>query len=180
MTWLMPSGYLGAMFLLLVAALAQVLPSADGFSTPHATILSRCHLQVCFSAAEGTNSESQQVQYMEDLILSLSVDANDASRRNKVASLFDEKLKNREGSESFVQLFDQVLITVGDRVRIEAASQKQGKTKNENSELSSFPLPVQQKSQTELQLWALIDMMVQSKTLIKKAAGQWGSERSFG
>jgi hypothetical protein len=75
--------------------------------------------------------------------------------------------------------------------------QNQEKERQQQAEqdevLPSFPLPGQQsrvssdsrdsnlsKSETELQLWALIDMLVQSKTIVKKAAGELGSEGKFG
>lgn len=127
--------------------------------------------------------EATEVEQMEDLILSLSKEPTDDSRRSRVVSVF-------EGHDArFASLFDQVLIVVGDRVRLEAAAkaeQAQAKQEEENGDddddddnLPSFPLPGQ-KSETELQLWALVDMMVQSKTIVKKAAGQLGSEGRFG
>lgn len=184
-------------------ALSRVLlvVPVEAFSVlPIVTSNSRCrqryYRQNCCAATAATadgsnnNSEELQVQATEALILSLSFDADDASRRNKLARLFEEKLQNRDdSSESFVHLFNQVLIIVGDRVRMEAATAAaaaaaaEKETTNDDvdeEELPSFPLPAQKKSQTELQLWALIDMMVQSKTLVRKAAGQLGSEGSFG
>jgi hypothetical protein len=179
-----------SILVLLAAALAHVLAVGEAFAVPHVAPNSRRYLPNCYAAAaaaaaDENDSEAQQVQAMEDLILSLSADADDVSRRGKVASLFEEKLKNRDSSESFIHLFDQVLVIVGDRVRMEAVSQHQvaaaekEKTKSDEK-LPSFPLPDQHKSETELRLWALVDMMVQSKTIVKKATGQLGSEGSFG
>jgi hypothetical protein len=141
----------------------------------------------------GAQTNAQALRDMETLILSLSFDSDDASRRKKVSTLFQEKLQARTNGEidhgtPFEILFNQVLIEVGDRIRMEAQAQAQAAAemsmsleKDSGDDLPSFPLPAQQKkSQTELQLWALIDMMVQSKTLVRMAAGQLGSEGRFG
>jgi hypothetical protein len=39
--------------------------------------------------------------------------------------------------------------------------------------------PWKSKSPEELQLWALVDMMVQSKTIVKKQNGEFGSQGAF-
>jgi hypothetical protein len=142
-----------------------------------------------YNCAAQTNA--QALQDMEALILSLSFDSDDTSRRGKVSTLFQEKLQTRTNGETdngtpFEILFNQVLIEIGDRIRTEAMVQAAAEMsisvdEDSGDDLPSFPLPAQQKkSQTELQLWALIDMMVQSKTLVRMAAGQLGSEGRFG
>lgn len=136
------------------------------------------------------------MQEMEQWILSLSLDSDDASRRDKLASLFAEKL--RCSDRSFVPLFDRTLIVVGDRIRAQATAAaahtaadrgpsggggKQGADADEEEQGQFVPRiapPPPPKSPTECQLWALIDMMVQSKTIVRKSAGQLGSDGSFG
>ena len=67
-----------------------------------------------------------------------------------------------------------------------AADASSGDSNNTNGE--SSPIRVEKvnetsegtiKSPLETQLWALVDMMVQSKTMIKKAKGQLGSKGTF-
>ena len=114
---------------------------------------------------------------MEELIMSLCSDADDASRRGKLSKLIEENLRSQDGGDTFIKLFDQVLIVVGDRMRLEASDSSSQTTQNDvndnsdetTSALPSFPLPAQRKSSSEGQLWACIDMMVQSKILVKKA-----------
>jgi hypothetical protein len=136
----------------------------------------------------------QDVQEMEDLILSLSREGTDESRRNRVAKLFSDALSPRPardgeedkeedlvGSHSgarFAALFDRVLITVGDRVRSEVLGRQQPKD-------AELPIKDQSSSSDEEtssanQLWPLVDMMVQSKTIVKRARGELGKEGSFG
>jgi hypothetical protein len=118
---------------------------------------------------------------MEALVVSLSREATDEARRNRVAAVFSEALSaindpsgiesGGSGGASFSALFDQVLIAVGDRVKKEMEAQQMG----------SSPPPSEEKgSSTSYQLWALVDMMVQSKTIVKKARGELGKEGSFG
>jgi hypothetical protein len=88
------------------------------------------------------------------------------------------------------------LIVVGDRVKLEAqqkilklqkaeeAAEKDDAGNDESSltspEDAAAPEVPREKTQDELQLWALIDMMVQSKTIVKKESGELGSKGSFG
>jgi hypothetical protein len=105
---------------------------------------------------------------MNNLIVSLSEDSNDASRREKVEIIFAEQLA-QPGAERFAALFDSVLMTVGERVQTEARKKAIEAQEKEDPEQSG----------EHLQLWALIDMMVQTKTLVKRASGELGSEGSF-
>lgn len=150
--------------------------------------------------ANTTANGDQAVAEMEALILSLSVETDDASRRAKLASIFSEKLSilidiDGDGDENnhgiaFENLFHQVLVVVGDRIRMEAAvafekeknqtNEKDSDSNKDVDDLPTFSLPTQRKSKIEQQLWALVDMMVQSKTLVRRATGQLGSERKFG
>ena len=107
-------------------------------------------------------------------------------------------------AETFSALFQQALEAVGNEVQAEArvlAMQRYEETINEeavataaalsddsNTNGESSPIRVEKvnetsegtiKSPLETQLWALVDMMVQSKTMIKKAKGQLGSKGTF-
>lgn len=111
---------------------------------------------------------------IEKIILTLSNVADDQSRREKLSQLFELKLQNQDGGELFMKQFNSAMITVGDRIRVDAAnvaaavmgSQSSNST---NSDEDSVSTPSLTKSQLEGQLWACVDMMVQSKTLMKQA-----------
>ncbi|GAX24354.1 hypothetical protein FisN_4Lu603 [Fistulifera solaris] len=108
---------------------------------------------------------------MKALILSLSLEPTDQSRRERLAGLFGEALAKPNGApKRFTDLFDKTLIEVGDRVRKEAL---------EALESEQNPPSDGSKSPQELQVWALIDMMVQSKTLVKRANGELGNGGTF-
>lgn len=103
---------------------------------------------------------------MDDLILSLSLIVQDAERRDKVAQMLGEKLLEPNGlgsSDRFVALFDERLNTIGNEIRTKAATQAEAQ-KEEGAPASS-------ESSSGKQLWALIDMMVQSKIIFKQARG---------
>jgi hypothetical protein len=123
---------------------------------------------------------------MQEVILSLCFDSDDTSRRRRLAQLFKDNLQNRDGGDAFIKLFDQVLIVVGDRMRLEASEAAGVAIRNDDdsrisddSTLPSFPLPAQQKSLTEGRLWACVDMMVQAKTLVKQAKVKLGDTKDF-
>lgn len=124
------------------------------------------------------DSFSEHEMDIEKIILSLSNVADDQSRREQLSKLFDIKLQNQDGGESFMKLFDSAMIVVGDRIRLDVANLAATATVSqslnytsavEGAEFPSFPLRSQHKSQLEGQLWACVDMMVQSKTLMKQA-----------
>jgi hypothetical protein len=113
----------------------------------------------------------QETEDMKELILSLSLEPTDESRRERLAELFGEALAKPNGApKRFTDLFDKTLIEVGDRVRKEAL---------ETLECEQNLPSDGSKSPQELQVWALIDMMVQSKTLVKKANGELGNGGTF-
>ena len=124
---------------------------------------------------------------MEKLIMSLSLENDDEYRRTKVSTLFAEELAKPNGyPHRFTELFDSVLMITGERVQNEArinAAQESGPQQPVAIELDVDITEVvyvpREKSAAELQLWAFIDMMVQTKTLVKKAMGELGSSGSF-
>lgn len=144
-----------------------------------------------------TNAEysETEVQEMEDLILTLSKEPTDESRRTRLKSVFTEALARPNGApKRFSNLFDQTLIVLGDRIR-EKAMQKaleaqqagayssaEGHQPEEDASGKSATASddyMAGKSEEERQVWALVDMMVQSKTIVKRASGELGSSSSF-
>lgn len=122
---------------------------------------------------------------MDALILSLSLEPTDTSRRQRLASVFAVELSKTASRRRFADLFDQVLAIVGDRVQLEAkkkaALERQTQDESDDEEVEesdddSGDFMSMGKSPEERQLWALVDMMVQSKTLAKKAFGELGNK----
>jgi hypothetical protein len=137
-----------------------------------------------------------EVDEMEELILSLSREPTDELRRDRLGAIFTEALSKPNGDPKiFTDLFDQTLIIVGDRVKEQAqqkAIQLQLETAAAQDKVDESSLtPPDKDAATEesspeamhdegIQLWALVDMMVQSKTIIKKESGELGSKGAFG
>lgn len=131
---------------------------------------------------------------MEALILDLSKEQNDELRRQKLTDILDKELVTPEQTPSddssevilpqevprFAQLFQYSLDIVGENVQ--TAAREKAMELNENSlhviEDSTGTENVpgtgsdRIKSDEEMQLWALIDMMVQSKTRVKLYMGR--------
>ncbi len=131
---------------------------------------------------------------MNSLIVSLSLEPTDDSRRHRLASVFTKELAKalaKADCRRFSVLFDQVLAVVGDRVQLAAtkkaleaqeernqldeqeSQEKEGSRDEENEDGDYMGMG---KSPEERQLWALVDMMVQSKTISKKAFGELGNK----
>jgi hypothetical protein len=138
---------------------------------------------------------------MEDLIVKLSQNSNDAVRREELAALFSRELSGTTGqvdksqngagvklngagsgmSTDFVSLWSAVLETVGNRVKAEAQEKAEEQarssvsatlagddsTGSSSSEAAGEVNSVMSSSEGK-QLWALIDMMVQSKVILKQ------------
>lgn len=143
---------------------------------------------------------------MKDLIIDLSKEGTDDVRRSRLQAIIVQGLEEGD-AETFSVLFQQALEAIGNEVQAEArelAMQRYeerdaAETINEeavaasssgdsNTNGESSPIRVEKvnetsegtiKSPLETQLWALVDMMVQSKTMIKKAKGQLGSKGTF-
>jgi hypothetical protein len=135
----------------------------------------------------GHDYTSDEVKEMDKLIMLLSLENNDECRRRKVAALFAEELAKPHGyPDRFTQLFDSVLMIAGQRVQNEAKIKAEQQTKEqepagivEDVDYTETAYVPREKSPAELQLWAFIDMMVQTKTLAKKAKGELGNQGSF-
>lgn len=138
---------------------------------------------------------------MTELIIELSKETTDDVRRSRLQAIIVQGLKEGD-ADSFSQLFQQSLEAVGNKVQAEARElamkryeeKDAAETINEAAVASAAnnggdsPIRVESvnetsegkiKSPLETQLWALVDMMVQSKTMVKKAQGQLGSKGEF-
>jgi hypothetical protein len=135
----------------------------------------------------GHDYTSEEVSEMDNLIMSLSLESNDESRRSKVAALFAEELAKPNGyPDRFTQLFDSVLMIAGQRVQNEARIKAEQQMKEpqaagivEDEDDTETEFVPREKTPAELQLWAFIDIMVQTKTFVKKAKGELGNQGSF-
>jgi hypothetical protein len=133
----------------------------------------------------------KEIQEMTDLIVSLSLEATDHDRRMRVKDVFVEALARPNGMpQRFCDLFDNTLTQVGDQVQTNAKKkffeqqQQQFQNDDRSDNDADVELPIKDgelrlKSPEELQLWALVDMMVQSKTIVKKRNGELGSKGTF-
>jgi hypothetical protein len=153
------------------------------------------------NGADDFEFKKEEIQKMEDMIVSLSQEPTDDSRRSRLLSIFTEKLAKSDDDDGapqhFIELFDYTLVIVGDRVKAiaqqEAAAAAVQKEQQLPTEQSSSDFLQQQKvdeaapdegsastkQQQPAQLWALVDMMVQSKTIVKRAMGELGSRGTF-
>lgn len=136
---------------------------------------------------------------MKTLIVSLSNEPTDELRRKRMETVMANGLaqSDDEARKQFCTLFQQTLEAVGNEVQAEARElamqkyeEKEQGTGGENSsaaggEESAIRIETVNesggkiKSPVETQLWALVDMIVQSKVLIKRASGELGSEGHF-
>lgn len=135
------------------------------------------------NASGGENYSEAEVKEMNDLIVSLSKESNDELRRERVASVFEEALARPNGDPKlFCDLFDETLTIVGSQVQDElrAAAAAKGTDGQKEEEEASAVASEAEKAPGEKQIWALVDIMVQSKTIAKKASGELGSNSSFG
>ena len=140
--------------------------------------------------------DEKEVKEMEDMIISLSLEATDESRRQRLESIFAVELAKPNGMpRHFSNLFDYTLVIVGDRVKLEAQEHAL-KLQREQMQMESIELNIKKTEEFEQgndteesptsepfpeqrQLWALVDMMVQSKTIVKRASGELGSKGTF-
>ena len=138
------------------------------------------------SSSDYTDTEREE---MKDLILSLSLEPTDHDRRERLRDVFHEALARPNGMpKRFSDLFDLILSELGDEIQkqakkkffeAQAAEQVSGESNvevsNDNEEdpngvnntESNTSETLKVKTPEELQLWALVDMMVQSKTIVK-------------
>ena len=150
------------------------------------------------------NFTKEEIESMNKVILSLSKETDDEKRRERLAGIFDSEFAydKNAGEEvdadippRFAQLFQTSLDIVGQEIQTAAreAAEKQlqqdqwreqdtddiEKDLFKEIEATEKKRVERVKSLEELQLWALIDMMIQSKTRVKKYMGSLGSKGEF-
>ena len=150
------------------------------------------------------NFTKEEIEDMNKVILSLSKETEDEKRRERLAGIFDSEFAydKNAGEEvdadippRFAQLFQTSLDIVGQEIQTAAreAAEKQlqqdqwreqdtddiEKDLFKEIEATEKKRVERVKSLEELQLWALIDMMIQSKTRVKKYMGSLGSKGEF-
>lgn len=121
-----------------------------------------------------------ELEQMEELVRSLSKEKNDALRRERVAKMFARELAGvclGDEPPRFAAAFQVVLEKIGEEVQATAreklmmaqqqASLAQGWEPKPPAEGEEY-VP-REKTAEEMQLWACIDMMVQSKLLVSRA-----------
>lgn len=141
----------------------QLVTTATTTSAKWRTTATTTPLQ---ASADSDEFTEQEVAKMDDLITSLSLLVEDQERRDKVAQVLGEKLLEPNGlrsSDRFVALFDDRLTSMGNVIREKAAAEAEANNRD-GQEGSGKPSEASGK-----QLWALIDMMVQSKIIFKQA-----------
>ena len=142
------------------------------------------------ASSNDVNFSEEELQKMDDLIISLSLEPTDESRRERLQSIFDEELAKPNGApQHFSDLFSHMLVIVGDRVKLEAqeyAAQLTVKAEKEKAEADAEESDDEGKKEKDgiafagqRQLWGLVDMLIQSKTIIKRASGDLGNKGSF-
>ena len=128
------------------------------------------------------NYTPAEVTQMKDVIVSLSQESDDQARRLRLQTIMEVGLAGPNGGpKRFATLFERVLTQVGEQVQNDAREKySERASEEENSEEDAEKDVVQEgdegsskgkapeKSPEELKLWALVDMMVQSKTMLKK------------
>jgi hypothetical protein len=168
-------------------------------ATIHAFVSSsntiRHNLIVVCSSTGSDARGNEDLQEMRELILSLAREPTDEDRRKRLEQVFQETLARPNGGpKQFSDLFGVVLTKVGEEVQMEAKEKffkEQEKlaetieTKAANDEATDDTAAETEtetervKAPEELRLWALVDMMVQSKTIVKKANGELGGKGNF-
>ena len=133
----------------------------------------------------------QESTEMQQLIVSLSLEPSDQVRRDRLSMLFQKEFSNPdyEISKKFAVLFDQTLIEMGTIIQESAKAQAMTKLKREqdmgetsstaNSSNGTEDYMSLNRSIEERQLWAMVDMMVQSKILATRKIQQLGAENEF-
>lgn len=156
----------------------SVNESAYGFHTSVASLLVRNNPSLNSNASDDEFDSSQRDE-VTSLIMRLSEEENDEVRRSNLSSLLRERLNQENSIEAarFALLWDTTIIEIGSKVQEEArkkaeetaASQSKEELINSDPEVSSNLDGTRIKSAEELKLWAMIDMMIQSKHIIKNA-----------
>ena len=166
-------------------SLTKSSQSSKRRSLPSSAFIFPACIPPCFSDIKSARFQSPDIEDEGELleikkkILSLSLEQDDEKRRSTISSIINEKISQEDSQ--FLQIWDKTLIQVGSELQdearrlamIESESDEEGNKENTVSDGTTTDVGEQEtanKSKEELQLWATIDMMIQSKTLIKKAS----------
>ena len=157
---------------------------------------SRCTFQLHLSTTNNSNEQALNDDDDDDyhdheireLIISISLESDDVKRRKLLSETLEEKLNQEDVSAAakFAHLWDVNIIKIGEQIQNEARAEAQNKADtldsaatdsasdnyseddNDNDGNTAGSTSSIEKSMKEKQLWSMVDMMVQSKTLIKK------------
>ncbi len=132
--------------------------------------------QLFQTTTENTESENDEIR---ELIISTSLIPDDEKRRKTLQDILEEKLNQDDvnAAARFAHLWDINIIQIGGEIqnqaRIEAEKKQKEKdaasgTSSSEESGESEDATTTEKNVKEKQLWSMVDMMVQSKTLIKK------------
>jgi hypothetical protein len=184
--------------LFMLISSTTLIASAFSVTQRRIQIQPRCSTTTCRASIDDAGDDDDdyspaEVSEMEELIISLADEETDDSRRSRLTSVFEQALAKPD-AQRFSDLFDQSLIRIGEAAR-QVAQQKamaihqqqqieeskiiQQEQVDEEPEIIGN-LVAKQKTKDERQLWSLVDMMVQSKTLVRARKGKLGSEGTFG
>lgn len=105
---------------------------------------------------------------MISLVLSLSQIQSDILRRRRLEERFDREYANNITWDEFAALFDSTLKSIGGNIQRKAARKHKHRGKTSKG-----------KTTEQLQLWACVDMMIQSKTIVKRKNKTLGSNSIF-
>lgn len=97
--------------------------------------------------------------------MSLSRLKSDEERRMELSNVMEKNLLNRENDDAsqFALLWDAAMIEIGSDVQTKAKARAEAEAGAGGEVVGN--------EEDKQQLWALVDMMVQSKSLIKKMTG---------
>lgn len=136
-----------------------------------------CSLSVAKKTFEYSDEE---VNNMRGVITSMSLEPTDDARRQRLQAVLTTALQ-LPNHEAFLNLFDSQLIIIGDECKAKATKAASAATKERPTDTNATEsAKSREKTPEELQLWALVDMMIQSKTIVKRAKGELGSSGAFG
>lgn len=129
------------------------------------------HSEAFVTRLHAANDETLTAMDMQDIINYLSKISDDSQRRDELTRKFDG------ASPEFAKLFQSELIVVGNQVQEEAKKLAMDPEKNNKERMDeasdSTNASTGSKNDQQQQLWALVDMMVQSKLIIKRNLGNF-------
>lgn len=128
------------------------------------------------------NNNDDNNEKIRELILSISLESDDEKRRKRLSDTLEQNINQEKdviAAAQFAHLWDVNIIKIGQEIQNEARMEAENKAaalagEEEKDDDGSRNMSNSsddtnnEKSMKEKQLWSMVDMMVQSKTLIKK------------